>query len=111
MTTAKHSNSEAPKRSSRDKVRAHRERMRAKGLRPVTLWSIDTRTTEFTEQMRHGVEAIRRAEAHSTEEQAVNAILAQAVEDILASTPPYDWGDKDGGNENGGDENGHGATP
>jgi Protein of unknown function (DUF3018) len=41
----------APKRarsnSSRDKVRAYRERMRAKGLRLVQMWLPDTRTAEF----------------------------------------------------------------
>ena len=35
------------KRSSRDKVRSHRERMRARGLRPVQIWVPDTRTAAF----------------------------------------------------------------
>lgn len=39
----------APK-SSRDKVRAHRARMRAQGLRQITLWVPDTRTEEFRRQ-------------------------------------------------------------
>jgi len=33
--------------SSRDKVRAYRKRMRAKGLRLVQMWLPDTRTPEF----------------------------------------------------------------
>jgi hypothetical protein len=33
--------------TSRDKVRAHRKRMRAKGLRLVQMWLPDTRTPEF----------------------------------------------------------------
>jgi Protein of unknown function (DUF3018) len=38
----------APKAlSSRDKVRAHRKRLRARGLRPIQLWLPDTRTAEF----------------------------------------------------------------
>lgn len=40
------------KGSSRDKVRRYRDRMRARGLRPVQIWVPDTRTDEF------------RAEAH-----------------------------------------------
>lgn len=32
---------------SRDKVRAHRERLRAQGLRPIQIWVPDTRTPEF----------------------------------------------------------------
>ncbi len=35
------------KRGSRDKVRAYRERMRARGLRPIQFWVPDTRTTAF----------------------------------------------------------------
>jgi hypothetical protein len=38
----------APKRlSSRDKVRAHRKRLRARGLRPIQVWVPDTRTAAF----------------------------------------------------------------
>lgn len=33
--------------ASRDKVRAHRIRLRAQGLRPVTMWVPDTRTPAF----------------------------------------------------------------
>jgi hypothetical protein len=33
--------------SSRDKVRAYRKRMRAKGLRLVQMWLPDTRTPQF----------------------------------------------------------------
>ncbi len=32
---------------SRDKVRAYRERMRARGLRPIQIWVPDTRTAAF----------------------------------------------------------------
>ena len=33
--------------SSRDKVRAHRKRLRARGLRPIQVWVPDTRTAAF----------------------------------------------------------------
>ena len=33
--------------SSRDKVRAHRKRLRALGLRPIQVWVPDTRTAAF----------------------------------------------------------------
>ncbi len=33
--------------SSRDKVRAHRERLRALGLRPVQVWVPDVRSASF----------------------------------------------------------------
>jgi hypothetical protein len=38
--------------SSREKVREHRQRLRAQGLRPIQIWVPDVRTPEF------------RAEAH-----------------------------------------------
>lgn len=34
-------------RSSRDKVRLHRERLRAQGLRPVQIWVPDVRAHSF----------------------------------------------------------------
>jgi hypothetical protein len=33
--------------SSREKVRAHRERLRAQGLRPIQIWVPDTRSRKF----------------------------------------------------------------
>ena len=42
-------------KSSRQKVRAYRERMRAKGLRLVQMWVPDTRTPEFA------AEAVRQS--------------------------------------------------
>ncbi len=35
------------RKSPGDKVRAHRERLRRQGLRPVQVWVPDTRTSEF----------------------------------------------------------------
>ncbi len=35
------------KQSSRDKVRLYRQRMRARGLRPIQIWVPDTRTAAF----------------------------------------------------------------
>ena len=59
--------SEGPK-SSREKVRAHRERLRRQGLRPIQIWVPDVRAPGF------GVEARRQARAvagsaHAAEDQ------------------------------------------
>ncbi len=35
------------KHPSRDKVRVYRERMRARGFRPIQIWVPDTRTSAF----------------------------------------------------------------
>ena len=54
-------------KSSRNKVREHRERLRAQGLRPVQIWVPDVRTPVF------------RAEAHR--QSAAVAASDQATED------------------------------
>ena len=55
------------KESTRDKVRTHRERRRARGLRPIQIWVPDTRTAAF------------RAAAHR--QSLVVALSAHAGED------------------------------
>ena len=35
---------------SRDKVRAHRERLRRRGMRPIQIWVPDVRSRTFTRQ-------------------------------------------------------------
>jgi hypothetical protein len=49
MTSAK------KRRNTRDKVRTYRERMHARGLRPIQVWVADTRTAAF------GAEAHRQS--------------------------------------------------
>lgn len=50
-----------PAERTREKVRQHRARLRAAGLRPVQLWVPDTRTMAF----RHAAQAQARAIAAS----------------------------------------------
>lgn len=38
------------RRSTRDKVRAHRERLRDQGLRPIQIWVPDVRRPDFKEE-------------------------------------------------------------
>ena len=37
------------RKSSRDNVRTHRARLRARGLRPIQIWVPDTRSPQFAE--------------------------------------------------------------
>jgi hypothetical protein len=37
---------------SREKVKAHRERLRRQGLRPIQIWAPDVRSEEFTAEAR-----------------------------------------------------------
>lgn len=59
----------SPKRPpSRDKVRAHRKRLRAQGLRPVQIWVPDTRSLTFKAQA-HRQSLIVARSAHALEDQ------------------------------------------
>jgi hypothetical protein len=61
-------------RSSRDKVRAHRRRLRAAGLRPVQIWVPDTRAAEFVTEAHRQSRRVA-ASAHVAEDQSfVDAI-------------------------------------
>ncbi len=58
----------AGKRGSRDKVRAYRERMRARGLRPIRIWVPDTRTAAFRTEAHHQSLAVAQS-PHGREDQ------------------------------------------
>ena len=62
------------KQSSRKKVQNHRDRMRARGLRPVQIWVPDTRTADFVDQAHRQSLTVAKS-AHEREDQAfVDAI-------------------------------------
>ncbi len=58
----------ARKRGSRDKVRTYRERMRARGLRPIQIWVPDTRTVTFRAEAHRQSLAVAQS-AHAREDQ------------------------------------------
>ncbi|NEW89613.1 DUF3018 family protein [Rhodopseudomonas sp. WA056] len=51
-----------PRSTGAERVRRHREKMRAMGLKPVTLWVPDVDTPEFQEQIARAVEVINADE-------------------------------------------------
>lgn len=55
--------------SSRDKVRAHRERLRALGLRPVQIWVPDVRSATFKAEA-HRQSLLLAGSAAEAEDQA-----------------------------------------
>ena len=69
--------STSPPKSSRDKVRQHRERLRAQGLRPVQLWVPDTRSAAY------------RAEAHRQSVLVAASAVAAADQAFVDATS--DW--------------------
>jgi len=61
-------------KSSRVKVREHRERLRLQGLRPIQIWVPDTRSPAFRSEARRQSLAVA-AGARASEDQAfVNAV-------------------------------------
>ena len=54
---------------SRIKVREHRERLRAQGLRPIQIWVPDVRSPAFRSQA-HRQSAAIAASAHARKDQA-----------------------------------------
>lgn len=55
-------------KSSRDKVRAHRKRLRQQGLRPIQIWVPDMRSPTFVAEARRQSLAVARS-PHATEDQ------------------------------------------
>lgn len=60
--------------SSRDKVRSHRERMRAKGMKLVQLWVPDVRSPAFRAEARRQSRLIARSEHEAAEQAFVDSI-------------------------------------
>jgi hypothetical protein len=56
-------------KSSREKVRTYRKRMKAKGMRLVQLWVPDTRTAEFAKEAKRQSLLANRS-PHAAEDQA-----------------------------------------
>lgn len=72
--------------STRDRVREHRQRLRAQGLRPIQIWVPDVRTPEFVAEA-HRQSALIAASEHEADDQAsVDAITADWDDDAESST-------------------------
>ena len=60
--------SDNPK-SSRDRVRAHRQRLRERGLRPIQIWVPDVRSPAFAVEARRQATAVASS-PHAAADQA-----------------------------------------
>ncbi len=56
-------------RSSRDRVKDYRQRLRQQGLRPIQIWVPDVRSAQFREQAHRQSLAVARS-SHAHEDQA-----------------------------------------
>jgi hypothetical protein len=62
------------RRATREKVRAHRARLRAQGLRPVQFWLPDVRSPEFAARAHREALAIANSPEEPDEQAFIEAI-------------------------------------
>ncbi|MCK6555813.1 antitoxin MazE family protein [Candidatus Binatia bacterium] len=60
--------------SAREKVRVHRERLRAQGLRPVQVWLPDTRSPEFAAEASRQSRRVGSSRYAATDQAFIDAI-------------------------------------
>lgn len=65
-------------KANRDKVRSHRERLRAQGLRPIQIWVPDTRTTEFRTEAHRQSLAVALSPQERADQDFIDAISEDA---------------------------------
>ena len=61
-------------KSSRDKVRAHRERLRRKGLRPIQIWVPDVRLPGFGAEAHRQSLAVAQSTHEADDQEFINAV-------------------------------------
>ncbi len=66
--------------ASRDKVRAHRKRLRARGLRPIQVWIADTRTAAFMVEAHRQSRAVAQSPYARQDQDFIDAISRQLGE-------------------------------
>lgn len=67
-------------RSSKDKVRLHRERLRAQGLRPVQIWVPDVHARSFVRTARQQSKAVGTSKRAKGDQGFIDAISDYAAE-------------------------------
>lgn len=60
--------------SSRDKVRAHRERLRRQGLRPLQIWVPDVRSPSFRAEAHRQAAAVASSTSAAEDQDFIDAI-------------------------------------
>ena len=67
-----------PKRQlSREKVRAHRERLRAQGLRPIQVWIPDTRSSAFKAEAHRQSQVVAQSRHARQDQDFIDAVSLQ----------------------------------
>jgi 2-methylcitrate dehydratase PrpD len=61
-------------KSSRDKVRAHRERLRKQGLRPIQIWVPDVKARSFKAEAHRQAAAVAASELAAEDQAFIDTI-------------------------------------
>ncbi len=61
-------------KSSKEKVRAHRARLRQQGLRPIQIWVPDVRLPEFRKEAHQQSLAVARSAQASEDQEFIDAV-------------------------------------
>jgi hypothetical protein len=62
------------RKSSRDKVSAHRARLRAQGLRPIQIWAPDVRSPQFIKEARRQSRLIAASPTEADDQAFIDSI-------------------------------------
>jgi len=89
MSTPVKKQASAPKTSS-ERMRDYRERMRARGYVQKTSWVPDTSNPEVLARYHRAGAAIAAWDPAGDD---IQPFIDAAVEDLMRDEPPYDWGD------------------
>ncbi len=68
-------------RSSASKVRQHRGKLRAQGLRPIQLWVLDLRDPKVIEQIRREARAIAESPGEKDEIAFIDSLFEETLFD------------------------------
>lgn len=60
----------------RDRVAAHRHRLRDRGLRPIQVWVPDVRSTRFAREAARQARAVAKADMQASDQEFVEAVTA-----------------------------------
>ena len=71
--------SQSKKSSSKEKVRAYRERMRRQGLRPVQIWVPDVRAPGFGAEARRQSIAVAQSDHAERDQDFIDAVTDLTV--------------------------------
>ncbi len=62
------------RRTTREKVRAHRERLRAQGLRPIQIWVPDVRSPAFAAEAHRQSMSVARSRHAKADQAFIDAV-------------------------------------